>query len=62
MTSELFNKKMQTKEQALRDAALDLCGFMGVSALRVEIPDTSPPVYVYVGTEEKVKGLLDIRS
>lgn len=62
MSNELFNKQMQAKEQALRDAALDLCGFMGVSALRVKIPDTNPPVYVYVGTEDKVKGLLDIRS
>ena len=58
MTNELFESQRGRHEGDLIHSAMELIGFMGVSALRVQIPDTNPPVYVYVGTEDKVRGLL----
>lgn len=56
---EIFNRRMVKLEGALKDAALNLFEHMGsANACRIEIPNTSPQVFIIVGDVRAIAQLL----
>lgn len=54
MTDDLYAARRKKLEQALIDAALELSRFTNTAGHLIPIPDTSPQLYVVLGTKETV--------
>jgi hypothetical protein len=56
---EIHEKRRKQLQDKLICAALDIFDHMGPSAFRLTIPLTNPQMYIYVGTKEDIKKLLE---
>lgn len=56
--SEIWEARRKELEKKLRENALNLAQHMGAGAILLRVPDTSPQLYIFVGTAEDIKALL----
>ena len=56
---DLEKQRMKKLRDELIKTALDLVALEGGAAVCVQVPNTSPPLYVVIGTPKDIKLLVD---